>query len=321
VGSALCEDPNIAMVSFTGSPEVGAKVGEACGRTLKKVQLELGGKNALIVLDDADMDVAASNAAWGTWLHQGQICMATGLILAPASKAEKLTETLATKAHHLPVGDPSKEECALGPLIALSEAKRIEAIVEDAVAKGATLHVGGKANGTLFPATVLSGVTPGMRAFDEEIFGPVAVITTYKDDDHAVELANMTEFGLVASVYQRPNRHGLALGAVWWARQVGQRLAHLRPRYLGRVQPVCVGNNQACSDALPLLNSRLFDTCPRPRPSSEGRGAGTACPDQETNREPIEQNHRNHWCIIGHRGGNLPHCASARGACDRRRPQ
>ncbi len=215
VGSALCEDPNIAMVSFTGSPEVGAKVGEACGRTLKKVQLELGGKNALIVLDDADMDVAASNAAWGTWLHQGQICMATGLILAPASKAEKLTETLATKAHHLPVGDPSKEECALGPLIALSEAKRIEAIVEDAVAKGATLHVGGKANGTLFPATVLSGVTPGMRAFDEEIFGPVAVITTYKDDDHAVELANMTEFGLVASV----------IGAdVARARKLGMRL-------------------------------------------------------------------------------------------------
>lgn len=200
VGAALCEDPNIAMVSFTGSPGVGAKVGEACGRNLKKVQLELGGKNALIILDDADIDVAASNAAWGAWLHQGQICMATGLILAPAAKAEKLIQTLTTKAHHLPVGNPATEQCALGPLIVESEAKRIEAIIEDAVAKGATLHVGGKATGTLFPATVLSGVKPGMRAFDEEIFGPVAVIVEYSTDAEAVELANVSEFGLVGSV-------------------------------------------------------------------------------------------------------------------------
>jgi benzaldehyde dehydrogenase (NAD) len=212
VGAALCEDPNIAMVSFTGSPEVGAKVGEACGRNLKKVQLELGGKNALIVMEDADMDVAASNAAWGAWLHQGQICMATGLILAPASKAEKLAQALTTKAHHLPVGDPSKEQCALGPLIVEAEAKRIEAIVADAVAKGATLHVGGTAKGTMFPATVLSGVTPGMRAFDEEIFGPVAVVATYKDDDHAVELANMSDFGLAASVIGTDVERAKSLG-------------------------------------------------------------------------------------------------------------
>lgn len=215
VGAAMCSDPNIAMVSFTGSPGVGSKVGEACGRNLKKVQLELGGKNALIILDDADIEVAASNAAWGAWLHQGQICMATGLILAPASKAAKLAEALATKAHHLPVGDPAKEQCALGPLIVDSEAARIEAIVEDAVAKGATLHVGGKAKGTMFPATVLSGVKPGMRAFDEEIFGPVAVVVEYKDDDHAVDLANMTEFGLVGSVIggdvERAKRIGLRL--------------------------------------------------------------------------------------------------------------
>ena len=212
VGAAMCEDPNIAMVSFTGSPEVGAKVGEACGRNLKKVQLELGGKNALIMMDDADLDIVASNAAWGAWLHQGQICMATGLILAPAAHAAKLAEALTTKAHHLPVGDPSKEQCALGPLIVEREAKRIEGIVEDAVAKGATLHVGGKAKGTMFPATVLSGVKPGMRAFDEEIFGPVAVVVSYKDDDHAVELASMTDFGLVGSVIGRDVARAKALG-------------------------------------------------------------------------------------------------------------
>lgn len=212
VGAAMCEDPMIAMVSFTGSPEVGAKVGEACGRTLKKVQLELGGKNALIVLDDADMAVAASNAAWGAWLHQGQICMATGLILAPAARAEALTEALVAKAKVLPVGDPAREQCALGPLIAASEAARIEAIVADAVAKGATLHVGGTPKGTMFPATVLSGVTPGMRAFDEEIFGPVAVVVAYEDDEDAVALASLSDFGLVASVIGKDVDRARALG-------------------------------------------------------------------------------------------------------------
>ena len=200
VGAALCEDPNIAMVSFTGSPHVGAKVGEACGRNLKRVQLELGGKNAIIVMEDADLDIAASNCAWGAWLHQGQVCMSTGLILAPESIAEDLADRLVTKAGHLPVGDPAAGQCALGPLIAPQETARIEAIIADAVDRGATLRVGGKATGTMFPATVLTGVAPGMRAFDEEIFGPVAVIATYQDTDHAVGLANRTDFGLVGAV-------------------------------------------------------------------------------------------------------------------------
>ncbi|OAN67635.1 benzaldehyde dehydrogenase [Sulfitobacter sp. EhC04] len=212
VGAALCEDPKIAMVSFTGSPGVGSKVGAACGRTLKKVQLELGGKNAMVIMDDADMDIAASNCAWGAWLHQGQICMAAGLLLAPADKADALAEALAVKAGHLPVGNPATEQCALGPLIAEAEARRIEEIVKDAVSKGAKLLAGGTPDGTMFPATVLSGVTPGMRAFEEEIFGPVAVVAAYDNDDHAVELANMTEFGLAAGVIGKDIARARALG-------------------------------------------------------------------------------------------------------------
>ncbi|MEJ1998191.1 MAG: aldehyde dehydrogenase family protein [Maritimibacter sp.] len=181
VGAAMCEDPNIAMVSFTG-------------------------------MDDADFDAAASNAAWGAWLHQGQICMATGLILAPSAMADKLAEALTVKAGHLPVGDPTNEQCALGPLISGQEASRINGIVNEAVAKGATLHIGGKANGTMFPATVLSGVKPGMRAFEEEIFGPVAVVVGYDNDDHAVELANMSEFGLAAGIIAKDTGRARALG-------------------------------------------------------------------------------------------------------------
>ncbi|MEJ1990257.1 MAG: aldehyde dehydrogenase family protein [Maritimibacter sp.] len=181
VGAAMCEDPNIAMVSFTGSPEAGS-------------------------------NAAASNAAWGAWLHQGQICMATGLILAPSAMADKLAEALTVKAGHLPVGDPTNEQCALGPLISGQEASRIEGIVNEAVAKGATLHIGGKANGTMFPATVLSGVKPGMRAFEEEIFGPVAVVVGYDDEDHAVELANMSDFGLAAGIIAKDTGRARALG-------------------------------------------------------------------------------------------------------------
>lgn len=215
VGTAMCEDPNIAMVSFTGSPGVGAKVGEACGRNLKKVQLELGGKNALIIQDDADFALAAANAAWGTWLHQGQICMATGLILAPAAMADQLAAELATKASRLPVGNPATEQCALGPLISDGQAALVKAIVDDAVAKGAKLLAGGTPKGRMFPATVLSGVTPGMRAFEEEIFGPVAVVVAYDNDEHAIRLANMSEFGLAAGIIAKDvNR----------ARRIGMRL-------------------------------------------------------------------------------------------------
>lgn len=212
VGAAMCEDRNIAMVSFTGSPEVGAKVGEACGRNLKRVQLELGGKNALIVMEDADFDQAASNAAWGAWLHQGQICMATGLVLAPKAIAGKLAETLAVKASHLPVGDPATEQVALGPLIAGQEVARIEGIVQDAVAKGARLLAGGSAKGNMFPATVLADVTPGMRAFEEEIFGPVAVVVGYEGDDDAVRLANLSDFGLAAGIIGKDLGRARALG-------------------------------------------------------------------------------------------------------------
>ena len=212
VGTALCQDPNIAMVSFTGSPGVGAKVGEMCGRNLKKVQLELGGKNALIIQDDADFALAAANAAWGTWLHQGQICMATGLILAPAKMADDLAAELAAKAGRLPVGNPATDQCALGPLISDGQVALVKAIVDDAVAKGAKLLAGGTPTGRMFPATVLSGVKPGMRAFEEEIFGPVAVVVAYENDDHAVELANMSEFGLAAGIIAKDTARARKLG-------------------------------------------------------------------------------------------------------------
>ncbi|MCA1493896.1 benzaldehyde dehydrogenase [Sinorhizobium alkalisoli] len=199
-GEAMCTDPNIAMISFTGSARGGSKVAEIAGKHFKKVQLELGGKNSLIVLDDADLDVAASNSAWGAFLHQGQICMATGLILVDEKIADALTTKLVAKASHLTAGDPSLNEVALGPIISDGQVEIIDEIVNDAVAKGAKLLVGGTHDGRFYAATVLSGVKPGMRAFEEEIFGPVACIATFSSEQEAIALTNNSDYGLAAGV-------------------------------------------------------------------------------------------------------------------------
>lgn len=211
-GSALCSDPNIAMVAFTGSTAVGRIVGEQCGRHLKKVSLELGGKNSLVILEDADLDLAAGCAAFGAWLHQGQICMATGRILVHESIAEQLIAKLTEKADHLPVGDPTTGRVALGPIISDGQLRQIDAIVKDSVAAGARLCAGGTYDKLFYRPTVLAGVKPGMRAFEEEVFGPVATVVTFRDDDEAVALANATEYGLSAAVISRSVGRALALG-------------------------------------------------------------------------------------------------------------
>ncbi|WP_339479273.1 MULTISPECIES: benzaldehyde dehydrogenase [unclassified Pseudomonas] len=211
-GEALCRDPNVRMIAFTGSTGAGRKVAEVAGRNLKKVALELGGKNPLIILEDADLDLAARNAAWGAWLHQGQICMATGLILAHESIAEELTRKLVEKARALSVGNAAQGEAALGPLINQRQLKRVHDIVSDSVRAGARLEAGGEHDRLFYQATVLSGVKPGMRAFDEEVFGPVATVVSFATDDEAVELANRTEYGLAAAIISPSVGRAMAIG-------------------------------------------------------------------------------------------------------------
>jgi benzaldehyde dehydrogenase (NAD) len=211
-GEALCTDPNIAMIAFTGSTAVGRRVGALAGEHLKKVSLELGGNNSLIILDDADLDAAASNARWGAWLHQGQICMTAGRILVHEKIADAIIERLATVADHLPVGDPARGQVALGPLINSRQRDRVHQIVQDTVKAGAALKAGGTYDGLFYRPTVLSGVAPGMRAFDEEIFGPVAPVTTFASDDEAVALANHGHYGLSAGVISASVSRALALG-------------------------------------------------------------------------------------------------------------
>jgi benzaldehyde dehydrogenase (NAD) len=210
-GEAICTDPNIAMVAFTGSSAVGRRIGELAGKHLKKVQLELGGKNAVVVFEDADLDAAASAIAFGAWFHQGQICMTTGLVLARDPIAAPLTEKLVEKAKHLPVGDPLGQ-VALGPIISRAQVERIHGIVKDSVAAGAKLAAGGTFDGPFYRPTVLTGVKPGMRAFDEEVFGPVVSIASFSTEDEAVALANGGEYGLSAGVFSADVGRAIAVG-------------------------------------------------------------------------------------------------------------
>ncbi len=210
-GEALVTDPDVAMISFTGSTAVGRRVGELGAKHLKKVALELGGKNALILCEDADVDLAVCGGSWASWLHQGQICMSAGRHLVHEKIVADYARRMAEKAKTLPVGDPHRQQVALGPIITPQQLERVHRIVQASVAMGATLLAGGTPTGPFYPATVLADVSPLMPVFREEIFGPVVSITRFATDDDAVALANDTEYGLSAGVYSADIGRGMAI--------------------------------------------------------------------------------------------------------------
>ena len=199
-GAALTAEPLINMISFTGSTRVGRQVGATASGLLKRVSLELGGNNPYIVLDDADVEAAAGAGAWGAFFHQGQICLTTGRHIVHASIADAYAAALVKKAEALVVGNPLDANVQVGPIVNERQAANVERIVKETVAKGATLLTGGARSGLFFEPTVLTGVISGMAAFDEEIFGPVAPITTFITDEEAIALANATEYGLSSAV-------------------------------------------------------------------------------------------------------------------------
>jgi acyl-CoA reductase-like NAD-dependent aldehyde dehydrogenase len=197
----LIAHPATRRINFTGSTKVGRIIAEKAGKHLKRVLLELGGKAPMIVLADADLDRAAAAASFGAFFHQGQICMSTERIVVDRSVADSLAEKLAERARALPVGDPREQITAIGPLINQAAVERVSGLVQDAVAKGARALSGGQANGPCFPPTVLSGVTPEMRLYSEESFGPLLAVMPVDGPDDAVRVANDSEYGLSAAVF------------------------------------------------------------------------------------------------------------------------
>ncbi len=204
VVEAMVAHPAVRRVNFTGSTRVGRIIAAMCAKHIKPAVLELGGKAPLLVLDDADIDAAVDAAAFGSFMNSGQICMSTERIVVDAQIADAFIAKLVTKTQALPLGDPrGKDPVVLGSVVDMATVTRCNALIDDALSKGATLLCGGKANSTLVPATLLDHVTPDMKIYHEESFGPVKPIVRVNGVEEAIACANDNEFGLAAAVFGR----------------------------------------------------------------------------------------------------------------------
>ena len=202
VVEALIAHPAVRRVNFTGSTRVGRIIGELAGRHLKPALLELGGKAPLVVLEDANIDEAVKAAAFGAFMHQGQICMSTERIVVDEKIADEFVAKLAAKARTLRTGNPRKEKgVVLGSLVDKKAAQRVQELIKDAIDKGAVLAAGGHVDGTIVNATVLDKVTPDMKIYYEETFGPSVSVVRVRDTEEAIRVANDTEYGLAAAVF------------------------------------------------------------------------------------------------------------------------
>jgi benzaldehyde dehydrogenase (NAD) len=222
VGQALVTDPRTRVISFTGSTAAGRKVAALGAEQLKRVHLELGGNSALVVLDDVDVEQVASVGAWGTFLHQGQICMTSGRHIVSERVADGYVSALAEHARRLPVGDPATGQVALGPLIDAGQRDKVHQLVTSSVDSGARLVAGGSYEGLFYQPTVLDGVREDMPAYRQEVFGPVAPVIRFTSPEEAVRLAADTDYGLSLGILTRDVMKGLAL-----AEQIPTGIVHI----------------------------------------------------------------------------------------------
>ena len=222
VVEAMIAHPAVRRVNFTGSTRVGKIIASVCARHLKPAVLELGGKAPLLVLADADLDAAVNGAAFGAFANSGQICMSTERIIVDAAIADEFVARLVAKAKGLPLGDPRKGPVVLGSVVDMNTAQRCNALIDDALAKGAKLLCGGKADSTLMPATLLDHVRPDMAIYREESFGPVKPIVRVNGDEEAIACANDNEYGLSAAVFSRDTARALNV-----ARRIESGICHV----------------------------------------------------------------------------------------------
>jgi benzaldehyde dehydrogenase (NAD) len=211
VGQRLVSHPDVNMIHFTGSTSVGRQIAGTAGELLKKVSLELGGNNALIVLDDADVDQAAMIGAWSSFHYQGQTCITAGRHIVQRGIAGAYTRELAARADRITVGNTVTEDVGLGPMINQRQLDRARQLLDEAVAQGARIVAGGGTDGPFFRPTVVADVDQTSRLWTEEIFAPIAPISVVDDADQAVAVANDTNYGLVDSVLTGDPNLGLRL--------------------------------------------------------------------------------------------------------------
>jgi len=211
VGDEMIENPLVKGVSFTGSTPVGRAIAAKCGAHLKKCCVELGGKDSLIVLEDADLERAAQAANFGSFMHQGQICMSVEKVLVHEKIFPEFLKRFVERAARLKVGDTADKGNVIGPLINDRQVARVKGQIDDAVAKGAKVVLGGKVTGRFVEPTILTGVTADMLVWRDETFGPVVPVVPFRTDEEAIALNNDTEYGLSSGVFTRDEARALAI--------------------------------------------------------------------------------------------------------------
>ncbi|QAS52499.1 aldehyde dehydrogenase family protein [Halobacillus litoralis] len=239
IGDAFVTHPAAKLISFTGSTEVGSHIGELAGKYIKDTALELGGNNAMIVLDDADIDKAVDAAAFGKYLHQGQICMSLNRIIVDESVHEDFIERFKEKVESLKVGDPSERDTVIGPLINSGAVERIQADLNASIEEGAEVLTGGKADGSVFQPTVLTGVTNDMPVAEKEMFGPVSSIIKVSSEEEAIKVANGTPYGLSGSVFTRNVHRGVEV-----AKRVETGMIHINDQSVNDEAHVAFGGEK-----------------------------------------------------------------------------
>ena len=222
VVGALIDAPAVKRINFTGSTGVGRIIAKRAAEHLKPCLLELGGKAPLLVLEDADLDEAVKAAAFGAFMNQGQICMSTERIIVVDAVADEFAKRFAAKATSMPAGNPREGNTPLGAVVDQKTVTHVNALIDDATAKGAQVIAGGKGESVVMPATVVDGVKDGMNLYRDESFGPVVALIRARDEAHAIELANDTQYGLSAAVFTRDTARGLRV-----ARQIQSGICHV----------------------------------------------------------------------------------------------
>lgn len=223
VVGALIDAPQVKRINFTGSTAVGKIIARRAAEHLKPVLLELGGKAPMVVLEDADLDEAVKAAGFGAYMNQGQICMSTERIIVVDAVADEFARKFAEKVKSMPVGDPTEGKTPLGAVVDKKTVDHCYSLIEDAKSKGAELLVGGETTrNVLMPAHLVDKVTPDMKLFRDESFGPVVGIARARDEAHAIELANDTQYGLSSAVFTRDTARGLKV-----ARQIQAGICHV----------------------------------------------------------------------------------------------
>lgn len=240
IGDAFVEHPIPRIISFTGSTPVGRHIGELCGKHLKRVALELGGNNVMIVLKDADIDRAAGSAAFGKFLNSGQICMSLNRIIVERPVYDTFLQAFVERASRLRYGDPRNADVVVGPLINNRQVVRIQKLIEDSIAAGAKFALQGKVEGNVFAPTILSHVTNDMPIAQEEIFGPVVGVIAVDSEEEAIRVANDSEYGLSGAVHAGSIEHGVEV-----AQQIETGMIHVNDQGVNDEPIVAFGGEKA----------------------------------------------------------------------------